>query len=209
MKEILAPMSTKEKIEYIWDYYKLHIIGTLFTFIAIGSFVHSWMSHKDSALQIMIAGEQINRENAYTLQETLNKQLLSKNERKEKEVIVQAVTYSSDGNNPDSAVSLQKIIAEIAAGTVDVLIIDKKFFDQMNKDGQLIPIQSLSEGKKLPYKEVYYSPANRKDIVGIKAGDIAMLKAIVYKEDLILCVPGNTNNKRYVVKFVDVMLAAE
>jgi len=51
-KEATANMTGKEKRKYIWEYYKLHIIGTIAAVLLIGSMAHSILTQVDSHLHI-------------------------------------------------------------------------------------------------------------------------------------------------------------
>ena len=51
-KEATANMTGKEKRNYIWEYYKLHIIGTIAAVLLVGSMTHSILTQVDSYLHI-------------------------------------------------------------------------------------------------------------------------------------------------------------
>ena len=51
-KEATATMTGGEKASYIWEYYRIHIISTIAGFILIFSFVHAFVTNKDTYLNI-------------------------------------------------------------------------------------------------------------------------------------------------------------
>lgn len=47
-------LTTKEKIEYIWDYYHLHILGALFGALLLTMFIYSWVTEKEATLSVVM-----------------------------------------------------------------------------------------------------------------------------------------------------------
>lgn len=47
-------LTTKEKIEYIWDYYHLHILGALFGALLLSMFIYSWVTEKEATLSVVM-----------------------------------------------------------------------------------------------------------------------------------------------------------
>ena len=174
LKEILSPMSTSEKIKYIWHYYRLHILGVLAIIIILSVSVNSIMNKKETVMNVMVVGEMVDTTRLDEIKETLNEELIDESERDSAEIMVQFVNYSPTNGNPQAQMGIQKVVAELAAGAIDVMIIDKDFFDQLNTDDQLLSIQEVSGIAGLPFEEeqVYYSPGNEVRLLEL------MLKAL-------------------------------
>jgi len=51
-KDATAKMNGKEKIGYIWEYYKLHILGSIALVLVVGSIVHALLSQVEDHLYI-------------------------------------------------------------------------------------------------------------------------------------------------------------
>ena len=49
-------MSKKKKIEYIWDYYKIHIIATLTVLCIIFSIIHSQITKTNYVFSMTMIG---------------------------------------------------------------------------------------------------------------------------------------------------------
>ncbi|MGK0466111.1 hypothetical protein [Clostridium sp.] len=52
----LKSMSKKKKAEYIWDYYKVHIIGTIAIICIVGSLIHSQLTKIDYVFNLTVIG---------------------------------------------------------------------------------------------------------------------------------------------------------
>lgn len=57
-------MSTTKKLEYVWDYYRFHILGIIILVITFGSIVHHYATIKTSVLDMVFL-------NAYPLEEDM------------------------------------------------------------------------------------------------------------------------------------------
>lgn len=47
-------MSTKTKIEYVWDYYKWHIIGSIAAVAFVGSMIYHFVSYREPLLNVIM-----------------------------------------------------------------------------------------------------------------------------------------------------------
>ena len=50
----LKGKSFREKLEYFWDYYKIHTIVVLFAVFAVGIFIRDMVAHKDDAFSAVV-----------------------------------------------------------------------------------------------------------------------------------------------------------
>lgn len=207
LKEILAPMSKEERIQYIWHYYKFHILGVIALIIVAIVTINSINNKKDIAINVMIVGEMIDTEKVSDMRQALNEELLDLEEQESSEVSLQAVTVSAEGFDPQMQAGLQKMMAELSAGYIDVLYIDKSFFDQMNTDGQLLDIQQLYGDQSLPLSDEYlYFAEDQKTITGINIAEIKPLKNVIYDDNIIMCIPANTKKQAFITRYLQHLL---
>lgn len=201
LREILAPMTTKERFSYLWHYYRFHLIGAIVLILTVVSIASSIGNQKDSFLQIVILGEKVDPAAMEELKAQLNEELLSEEELDSSEVKIQSIPYSKEGMDPTMAAGMQKFAAELSTASIDVLIVPKDFFDQMNRDGQLLPLKDLGvsdipEGKGYP-------DSTGEDLVGMDIESAGILATPIYEEDMVLCVPVNTKQKDAVVRLFE------
>jgi hypothetical protein len=55
----LRSMSRKERIEYIWDYYKLHIISVIILIVFIASIIHGQLTKIEYVVNVTMIGNAV------------------------------------------------------------------------------------------------------------------------------------------------------
>jgi hypothetical protein len=175
----LKTMSTKERIEYIWEYYKLPIILTLFSILFIGYLASSFFSEEESFLNIMVV-DRGQSEEFNSLIAKLNEETTDQKFR------VDYIIHSSENLGSESYAQVQKMFANIATGSVDMMIVDQEFFDELMEQQAFTPINNGKE-------EVY----------GIKVSDFERFNEISGYQDKMIGVPVNSKNKDYISTFIE------
>ncbi|WHY02849.1 hypothetical protein [Neobacillus sp. DY30] len=192
LKAILAPMSPRQRLEYIWDYYKFHIIGTIAAIILLISFISSIGDKKEIILNMTIIGQGVNPEGVSQLQEQLTNKLVQ--DKGNKEVFVQFLTYNKDSMDQASQAAIQKMSAEITLGAIDLLIVEKELFDEISSQpSSLVALNDIKGTDNLLKSD--------DKVYGISASDINLLTPLELDENKILCVPGTTKNLKNINKF--------
>lgn len=208
LRKILAPMSWKERIDYLWTYYKFHFIIPLVLIVTIVMMIQSIAEKKDIVLNVMILGERIDMEKIDKLTAELNLLMVKEEDFDEMEVAIRVVPYSPTATDPQvQQAALQKMIVEVAAGTIDILVIDQGQFDRMNREeGYFSDIRYLAGERDLAFDEsdVYYSPGNK--VTGIDVSAITILKDGIQDPDRVLCFLSNGPNVENAKKFLSYML---
>lgn len=201
IKETLESMTPRGKIFYIWQYYKVHIIGTIATLIILVSIVHSLLDKKEIILNMTLVGQMIDTQAIYDLEEKLNTDIVS--DKTEEEVNVQYVKYSKTSLNQASMIGIQKITAELTAGSIDLLVVEKELFNELLMEEQLVPLNNFKgfNGIDLQKHDPYYSNTSKEEIYGVSTSEVKSLSAIDFDENKILCIPANTNNHDTISKF--------
>ncbi|MCR2820942.1 hypothetical protein [Lederbergia panacisoli] len=204
LKEILSDMSTSEKAKYIWEYYKLFIIGGIVLVILVASMVHSIATKKEVVLNVVIMAGIYDPEYKDKFQETLYQDFLTDEERDKSNIVIQTLKSSSDALDMQVGVDMQKMAAELSAGYIDFFIVDKDFYDNMNDQNQLMSFQKTSGITEWPIQEeqLYFSKENKEEITGINISAFPILKGIVPNEEKVICVPANAKNTEYISRFL-------
>lgn len=150
-RQKLSQMSNRDKLWYIWEYYKLPIIGTVIAVFVIISFASAVYSNRfDNALYIMILNDKSGGNNhtdelADALDSYLN---LGKNEQV---TIDDSLSVTYDGSTSEMGyASLAKITALITTKDLDIIIGDTASMDHF---GSLSAFSNLEE--ELP-ADVYH-----------------------------------------------------
>jgi hypothetical protein len=192
IKEILAPMNPKEKMAYIWEYYKFHIIGTIAAIILLLSLINSIGEKKEVVLNMTIIGQGVNTEGVVQLQEHLTNELV--NDKADEEVYIETLSYDKSSQDPVSQTGLQKMTAQISTGSIDLLIVDKELFEEISsQQNSLLAIND--------FKGIDKVLNSNEEIYGISTSDINLLESLKLDENKVLCVPSNTKNLKQINEF--------
>lgn len=141
----LKSMEFKKRVEYIWDYYKVHIIGTLAIIFFIGSFVYGQVTKIDCAFNVTFTVNALYDENIVKLGEELTSLVVDPSEKRlEATVSVLPVSSSTGVDAMSNMQMMQKFTVQVAAGEIDVLIIDKSDVDGMSQQGLLLGLDAVS-----------------------------------------------------------------
>lgn len=150
-KEKMKGMTSKEKREYIWEYYKLPIFGTIISIFIISLVGYYILTYKSSALNILFTAT--SRTYDYEkIENDLSNELLSGNK---KEMVSLSHLLYGDDKSVDKTIAQdaqssnmtndQKIAAMFYAKEIDVFIGEKEHFDFFAKQGGFYEITKFSE----------------------------------------------------------------
>ena len=81
LREGLANKTFREKLDYIWTYYKLHILGILILIFFVGSYISAQINRQDVYCNITYVGNSINVEELTPVKDKLNDILLHNNKK--------------------------------------------------------------------------------------------------------------------------------
>ena len=130
-----ADLSTAEKLEHIWIYYKFHILGGIALILIVVYFISSMAGRIPSALNVEIVSDNIPPRAAAALQARATAALIPAGRREQVQVGVlpMAGTLAS----PQNENAVMGLMARIAARDIDVFIADRADFSLLAKDGVL------------------------------------------------------------------------
>ncbi|WP_346208096.1 hypothetical protein NSS91_02535 [Caldifermentibacillus hisashii] len=204
LRDVLEPMSTREKVSYIWTYYKLHIICALLIVAVVVAVGQKAINHQEVILNTMILSDYEDSTKINKLIEQLNHEIIEEDKRDTSRVNIEIVPYSSEDSDPQAeSVVMQKIIAEISGQSLDVLMIDKKLFENLNQDeNYFLDIKKLVKQNQLTFPDdaCHYSAENK--LTGIDVSTIPILNESIENSDLILCFISNSERKANIKKFL-------
>ena len=206
----LREMTFKSKLEYIWEYYKFHIIIFLVLIFVLFSMLNIWVfnPNPESALFISWNAGFVTDEQEDKLREFLEERLIE--EGVNEEVVVAQFFFG----NPDPSIDmagLQRTVAMIAAGIIDIFIIDEDLLNTYTETEYLQPLDSFLDKIKSidpdAYERIkenvisvlYESDGIREERqMGIKIGSSPLfLKLGMFEQELYLGVSitsGRTDN---------------
>lgn len=137
----LKEMTPKERISYIWDYYKWVIILAVIAGVVIISIVRSAMAKKEEVAYVLMV-------NADTMSVAwdpaeLFTDFLSENgyDPKHQEVTVNTGIHYLDGSSMSDVYGMQALTTVLGSGTADVCLMGEELFTQEASLGAFIPVQ--------------------------------------------------------------------
>lgn len=192
----LKNMSRKEKMEYIWDYYKIHIIGSIVVIALIISFIHGQATKIEYVANLTIIGGVTNEDKLEQTEQNLTR-LIVKNGQDRQQVLIDAIPIT-DVNNPEPQL-IQKFTVKLAAQEIDVMVLDKTMFDDLVKKGTFLKLGDIKDINLSSIKEDKIegvNEENKKGIYGVSAENIKAFKDMgLNTNNKVLCILNSTTHK--------------
>ncbi|WP_062104430.1 hypothetical protein [Bacillus niameyensis] len=203
LREILSEMTMQEKVNYIWEYYKYFILGSIIVLILIIYTVYSVVNKKDDILNIVLMTQYADPEQVELIKDTLYQELLTDEERDSSNIIIQTIRPNKDGKDIQGGMEMQKMVAELSAGYIDFFIADHDFFEQMNKDQQLMAYQNLEGISTIPFPDDRLLYGEEEAITGIDVTTEPLFQNLFIEEgQKIICTPSNAKNTAYISRLI-------
>jgi len=138
----LRKMDFKTKMGYIWEYYKLLLIGLVIFLIIIGSLINTWFINPppDTALFISWNTGFIFDEHVNELTDTLNDRLI---DEKENATVVISPMIGGDADPTLAMANTQRLVAMVAAGQIDIFILDSATLEEYAQNGFIKPLDTV------------------------------------------------------------------
>ena len=123
-KKVFKNGTTKDKVEYIWEYYKLHIVAVVFVVYFIGSMIYNNATAKDYVLQGIFLNTLAEAETVLEMEQDFIKTYPI--DASSEEVFLDASMYYSDDSDAmeTSYETIQVLTARVAAGEIDFMVAD-------------------------------------------------------------------------------------
>ena len=198
----LKEMNFREKREYIWEYYKIHIVVGILALILIGSLINTWFINppKDCVLFIAWSSGFETDEHMDALSKIFEEKI-SDNPDRETVIISSFIAPPDDPSMIMAAAN--RLIAMLSAGEIDVFILDRQGIDEyanaefiVPADGLLQEIKNLDENVYNKIIDKTVTSWKREDgnpvsehIYGIELTDCPLFEGLgFYEQELFFCV---------------------
>lgn len=207
LREGLANKTFKEKSDYIWTYYKLHILGTLILIFFVGSYISTQLNRQDVYCNITYVGNTINVEELTPAKNKLNDILLHNN----KKSVINFESIFTDDKSTTGLAMTQKLHVNIAAQQIDIAIVNKEFFEQNFSSEMFLNLESLNGFSTLPLSNHELTKKTDSNgtngTYGISIKNLKLLNDIHFaNDDNILVVISNTEHNDAVVNVLKTLL---
>lgn len=152
-KTAFKDLSRKAKVQYIWDYYRLHIIAAICLVAFVISMIVHYAAYRESVLDIVMVNtlnpyeESVSSTDEFFEQEGFTK--------KEEVTVDTSITFSDDDNYSTNYYSDQKLTLKLSVGGADVLFAPEFVFQQYADAGSLMPLTDYLTADELEqYKDM-------------------------------------------------------
>ncbi|MEH7503567.1 hypothetical protein V7152_16405 [Neobacillus drentensis] len=188
-----------KKTENIWYHYKSFILMGIIFVVMILSLLPSFHHSRETALQAVFIGNYVKEEKQLDFQRDTTKKILG--ERDSQSVIKMDFWATRDETLVSDSTVPKKLMAMIATESVDILVLDKKSFLAMAREGtflQLDPFESkFSKGAMF----LSSMENGREHLYGIEMAQNPRLgKAGYHTNDKVLGIVANSKNQKMAVR---------
>lgn len=192
-------LNRKDKLEYIWDYYKIHIISTIIAILLIGYFAYTQLTRIDYVFNLTLIESNIQEDKRIDLQDKITKLVVTP-EEKRKQAVIDVIPTITDYKD------LEKLSAKLAVKEIDILILDKKMFNTLAEKEGLVQLdnkiginQSYIKNNKF---EVEVN--GKKGVFGISAEGIKVLEESgIDTHDKVLAIAASSTHMESSIKVVN------
>ena len=147
-RDAFRKMNAREKLDYIFTYYKLPILLGVIALAVIGSAVHRQLTKKEAVLYAAF----INVSVGESLEDTLTAQFIARSgaSARENEVYLYRDLYLSDDasfvNHEYAYASRLKLLGAINAKKLDLVLMNREGYDILSQNGYLMNLSDLAAG---------------------------------------------------------------
>ena len=204
----LRAMSLKQKREYIWEYYRALIIGTIIFLIVAGSLINTWFINPPKGTALLFAWNSGYETDEYMrfLADALTERLV---ENPGKEEV--AVMSFLSGDDPSMVMATSnRLMAMLTAGEIDVFFLDDQLAAQYSEIEFILPMEDFLQAVLaqspgvyeqikdklllLPHRATEDSPEENL-VFGIQVGRCPLFREIdIYEQDLYFCLAVTSKN---------------
>ncbi|GAE92009.1 hypothetical protein JCM21714_985 [Gracilibacillus boraciitolerans JCM 21714] len=196
----LKTMSFKEAADYIWEYYKLHIIGTILGVAFLVSILTTAFSEKEELYELMVVTEI-----PYDVTEEFSNQL---NEQYFSDFRVATDNIISNGGtlSEQSYEQVQKLVARIATGMIDAMVTDKVFAQELMEQEGLLEFNKVIDVSLLEEHGVELYQFGSENVYGISTNQLDVFNDNEAFQDRILIIPASSKNLDKTTIFLEALL---
>lgn len=186
-------MSTREKIDYIWEYYKGWIIGAIFLVIFCVLMIDGFMSKGDEPIGVTILSE-TSLDGIRKIEDNLSTLPFD---------IYVDHFYHEDGQMKEAGnQSLERLSTSLAVGQVDLFIMNEILVERMLIEGILLPLSDVLS--------VSIATFNERDMLvlgdtwyGIRADQLTVFQELKEADQLYITVPATARHYQEVNQLLE------
>ena len=211
-KDAMKDMTWRERIDYIWTYYHVHILIVVGVAALVISFLVTVLAPQK---QVVFSGTTVNVTLSDAGRQYLTEQLFASmggTDPEKQEVLCQESTLGQTEYGDTTGAEIMTLVAEIAAQSLDYIIMDELSMEYLSRGGWFGDVTEELTQKHLDLfaDKLYTVQTEEGEIlpVAIDITDLPFTQACTLKaKKVYLILPGNTERVEKTDEFVDWLLA--
>lgn len=181
LREGLKGKTFLEKIDYLWTYYKIHIIAIVSILFLLFIFISDSLSRQTPYCNIKYIDNNISNQELVDAADNLNDIVL----KNDKDYVI---NFDSQFDN-----------IQISNRQIDIAVVSKEFFEQNFQYNMFLDLETLNGFSDLPLEKYgvmkKLDSSGKEGIYGIEAKDLNIIKDIHSgRDDDVLVVISNTDH---------------
>lgn len=146
-------MTNKKKLEYIWDYYKFVILGSIFIICTLISAIYNHLTEKECLLKMIMVNGSIPYDGAIFADDFLIAQNFNPETQ---EIVVSSVGLSlTEKTYQQDYYTVQALIARLTSGSIDLLSAPSNIYSDYAKEGYFVDLNTIFSKEELSkYKDL-------------------------------------------------------
>lgn len=156
-KTAFKDLSGRAKVQYIWDYYRWHIIISICAIAFLISMIHHYVTYKESVLDIML----VNCVDPYAGDESSLQEFFEQEgfDSKSEEITLDtSITFSEDDSYSTNYYSTQSFTLKVSVGDADIIFSPEFVFSDYAANGCMMPLTDFLTDEELEqYSDIILS----------------------------------------------------
>lgn len=212
IKDAMKDMTWRERIDYIWTYYNVHIIITVSVVALVIAFLSAVLAPKK---QVVFGGTTVNVTLSEEGKQYLTQQLFAPmggTDPAKQEIFCQESTLGQTGYGDTTGAEIMTLVGDIAAQSLDYIIMDELSMEYLSRGGWFGDVTAeLTPGQLEIFADNLYTIQTEEGEIKLVAIDITDLPFVrdcaIKAKKVYLVLPGNTERAEKTDEFVDWLLA--
>ncbi len=199
----LKDMSFKEKLSYIWFYYKWVILGALFLTVAGVILINNYSRamHVNSILEVtLINSDAIAADESTVFSDFLD--TLEDTEGDEVITVDSSLVIDLAKQDYRSAASFQVLSAKLLSGDTDIIVCEKELFLMEQENGAFLPLDEVLSREEMEKTKDLVTVSGK--IYGIRLFESVLQDGSIYPKDseLVMGVASTSRDPETAVKLL-------
>lgn len=205
VKEKYSSLKGKKKLEFIFDYYKFPIFGTIAAIIIVSYMGYSMYTKQDTYCNLTYLNSSMDTSQLTELKDTLNEKLLGND--KKNSIFIDSMTIDPNSNYGDDPTTTQAFAVKLAANEIDLLFLNENYFTYFASNNMLADLISLDGFNSLGFSENDLVSSKDSDgnehIYGLKVDNLNLLSDINFPENTIIAVAISSERTEEAIKILN------